>query len=97
MNRTRRVPDEVVDRGLSRPLSEDTTGSTNWQDARNAGQRGDLIRMKSVVQVHLSPPPQTPTLGQGHPACPHSHLRIQSAGLASPLNTATSIVIVRVW
>jgi hypothetical protein len=45
--RTRRVPDEVVDRELSRSLPDNTESIANCQDARDAGRRGDLIRKRS--------------------------------------------------
>ena len=40
--RARRVPDEVVDRELSRPLPDNTAGIATWLDAREPGRGGDL-------------------------------------------------------
>jgi len=40
--RARCVPDEVVDRGLPRPLPDNTTGIATCLDARRPGPRGDL-------------------------------------------------------
>ena len=47
--RARHVPDEVVDRGLSRPLADNTEGVATWLDAREPCRGGDLIRKRSAV------------------------------------------------
>lgn len=54
--RARRMPDEVVDRGLSRPVPDNTTGIMTGLDAGEPSPGGDLIRKRSVVQVHAGPP-----------------------------------------
>ena len=42
--RARRVPDEVVDRRLSRPLPDNTADTATWLDARALARGGTLIR-----------------------------------------------------
>jgi hypothetical protein len=46
--RARRVPDEMVGRGLSRSLPDSTTGIATWLDAREPRRGGDLIRIRSM-------------------------------------------------
>jgi hypothetical protein len=45
--RARRVPDEVVDRGLSRPLPDSTAGIATCLVARKPDRLGDLTRKRS--------------------------------------------------
>ena len=45
--RARRVPDEVVDRGSSRPLPDNTAGTAAWLGAPEPGRGGDLTRKRS--------------------------------------------------
>ena len=49
--RARRVPDEAVDRGSSRPLADNTAGIETWHDAGETSQGGYLTRKRSLVQI----------------------------------------------
>jgi hypothetical protein len=42
--------------GCHGPLPGNTTGVATWLDAREPSRGGDLIRKRSVVQVHPGPP-----------------------------------------
>ena len=46
--RARRVPDEMVDPGLPRPLPDNTAGIAIWLDARKPRHRGNLTRKRSL-------------------------------------------------
>jgi hypothetical protein len=41
------VPDELVDRGLSRLLPDNTAGIATWLDAREPSRGGDVTRNRS--------------------------------------------------
>jgi hypothetical protein len=45
--RARCVPDEMVDRGLSRPLPDNAAGIATKLEAGEPGHRGDLTRKRS--------------------------------------------------
>jgi hypothetical protein len=47
--RARCMPDEAVAREVSRPLLDNTAGTTTWFDAGEPGCGGDLTRKRSVV------------------------------------------------
>ena len=54
--RARRVPDEAVDRGSSRPLADNTAGIETWHDAGETSQGGYLMtRKRSLVQIQYDP------------------------------------------
>jgi hypothetical protein len=38
------VPDEMVNRGLTRPIPDNTASTSTRLDAREAGRRGDLTQ-----------------------------------------------------
>ena len=61
--RARHVPDQVVGQGSSRSLADRPASPPTWIAAHSGHGRASLIRMRSVVQVHLGPPP-------GHPGQP---------------------------
>jgi hypothetical protein len=71
--RARHVPDQVVGQGSSRSLADKLIGLPTWVAARNGRGRSSLIRMRSVVQVHLGPLPKHP----GQPATPCQAIRTQ--------------------
>ena len=47
------VPDKVVDRGLPRPLPDNTASIATWLDAREPAWRGDLTRNRSDPTADL--------------------------------------------
>jgi hypothetical protein len=47
--RARCMPDEAVAREVSRPLLDNTAGTTTWFDAGEPGCGGDLTRKRSLV------------------------------------------------
>jgi len=47
--RARSVPDEMVDRGLQRPLPDNTADIASWPDAHQPRRRRDLTRKRSRV------------------------------------------------
>lgn len=49
------MPDEVVDRGLSQSLPDNTAGIATRLDAREPERRGDLTRKRSLVQIQYGP------------------------------------------
>src|SRR5215510_3128322 len=59
--RARHVPDQVVGQGSSRSLADKLIGLPTWVAARSGQGRASLIRMRSVVQVHLGPPGHSPS------------------------------------
>jgi hypothetical protein len=58
--RARRVPDEAVDRGPSRPLGDNTAGIETWPDAGETSHGGYLTPGASVGGINLHGVP-TPT------------------------------------
>lgn len=49
----RSVPDEMVDRRLRRSLPDSSAGIAIWLDTGEPRPLGDLIRKRSLVQVHV--------------------------------------------
>src|SRR5580704_9517824 len=45
----------MVDRGLRRPLPDNTAGMATWLDAREPSRGGDLTRKRSLVQIQYGP------------------------------------------
>jgi hypothetical protein len=71
----RYVPDGTVGQGLSRSLADRPASLPTWIAAHSGHGRASLIRMRSVVQVHLGPPSVTasPPSRQQAPRCARIH------------------------
>ena len=71
--RARNVPDEMVSRGLSRSLPDNTASIATWLDAREPSREGDLTRKRSRVVADTRSPVVATTV---HAAAPLPHPRM---------------------